>query len=126
VKLLGAAEMDFFGQARREAIPSSPIAPARSAFARTWSSRRKATTKAPACALVGKTILSMVGKEHKRLRSAAQPLFKRPKVLDWWNKRWIEETVDALLDRLLDGTRSTSTSSSAPACRWPRDARDRA
>ena len=51
---------------------------------------------------VGKTILSMVGKEHKRLRSAAQPLFKRPKVLDWWNKRWIDETVDVLLDRLLD------------------------
>ena len=52
--------------------------------------------------LVGKTILSMVGKPHKRLRSAAQPLFKRPKVLDWWNKRWIEETVDVLLDRLMD------------------------
>lgn len=51
---------------------------------------------------VGKTILSMIGKPHKRLRSAAQPLFKRPKVLNWWNKRWIEETVDALLDRLLD------------------------
>jgi len=51
---------------------------------------------------VGKTILSMVGKPHKRLRSAAQPLFKRPKVLNWWNKRWIEETVDVLLDQLLD------------------------
>jgi cytochrome P450 len=50
---------------------------------------------------IGTTILSMVGKPHKRLRSAAQPLFKRPKVIDWWNKRWIEETVDALLDRLL-------------------------
>src|SRR3546814_3752853 len=44
----------------------------------------------------------MTGKPHKRLRSAAQPLFKRPKVLDWWNRRWIGETVDALLDRLLD------------------------
>lgn len=51
---------------------------------------------------VGKTILSMVGKEHKRARAVAQPLFKRPKVLGWWNKRWIQETVDALLDRLLD------------------------
>jgi cytochrome P450 len=58
--------------------------------------------ESPGVRLVGKTILSMVGKEHKRLRSAAQPLFKRPKVLDWWNKRWIQETVDALLDRLLD------------------------
>lgn len=51
---------------------------------------------------IGPTILSMVGKPHKRLRTAAQPLFKRPKVLDWWNKRWIQETVDALLDRIVD------------------------
>ena len=51
---------------------------------------------------IGTTILSMVGKPHKRLRSAAQPLFKRPKVIDWWNNRWIEETVAALLDRLVD------------------------
>ncbi|MFA7601966.1 MAG: cytochrome P450 [Novosphingobium sp.] len=58
--------------------------------------------ESPGVRTVGKTILSMVGKEHKRLRSAAQPLFKRPKVLNWWNKRWIEETVDALLDRLID------------------------
>jgi len=58
--------------------------------------------ESPGVRSVGKTILSMVGKEHKRLRSAAQPLFKRPKVLDWWNKRWIQETVDALLDRLVD------------------------
>ena len=58
--------------------------------------------ESPGVRSVGITILSMVGKPHKRLRSAAQPLFKRPKVLNWWNKRWIEETVDALLDRLLD------------------------
>jgi cytochrome P450 len=58
--------------------------------------------ESPGVSTVGTTILSMVGKPHKRLRSAAQPLFKRPKVIDWWNKRWIEETVDALLDRLLD------------------------
>lgn len=51
---------------------------------------------------IGPTILSMVGKPHKRLRTAAQPLFKRPKVLDWWNRRWIQETVDALLDRIRD------------------------
>jgi cytochrome P450 len=58
--------------------------------------------ESPGVSTIGTTILSMVGKPHKRLRSAAQPLFKRPKVLDWWNKRWIEETVDALLDRLID------------------------
>lgn len=58
--------------------------------------------ESPGVRSIGPTILSMVGKPHKRLRTTAQPLFKRPKVLDWWNKRWIEETVNALLDRLLD------------------------
>lgn len=58
--------------------------------------------ESPGVASIGPTILAMVGKEHKRLRAAAQPLFKRPKVLDWWNKRWVQETADALLDRLLD------------------------
>jgi cytochrome P450 len=58
--------------------------------------------ESPGVTSVGTSILAMVGKPHKRLRSAAQPLFKRPKVLDWWNKRWIEETVDVLLDQLLD------------------------
>jgi len=56
--------------------------------------------ESPGVRTIGTTILSMVGKPHKRLRSAAQPLFKRPKVIDWWNKRWIEETVDAILDRM--------------------------
>ncbi len=58
--------------------------------------------ESPGVRTVGKTILSMVGKPHRQLRKAAQPLFKRPKVLNWWNKRWVEETVDVLLDRLLD------------------------
>jgi cytochrome P450 len=57
--------------------------------------------ESPGVQTIGPTILSMVGKPHKRLRSAAQSLFKRPKVIDWWNRRWIEETVDALLDRLV-------------------------
>ena len=56
--------------------------------------------ESPGIRMIGKTILSMVGKPHRRLRATAQPLFKRPKVLNWWNKRWTEETVDALLDRL--------------------------
>ncbi len=58
--------------------------------------------ESPGVASIGTNILMMVGKEHKRLRSAAQPLFKRPKVLSWWNQRWVHETADALLDRLLD------------------------
>src|SRR5947208_877375 len=35
--------------------------------------------ESPGVRSIGTTILSMVGKPHKRLRSAAQPLFKRPK-----------------------------------------------
>ncbi len=49
---------------------------------------------------IGPTILEMVGKEHKAYRSVAQPLFLRPRVLDWWKRRWIDDAVDALLDRL--------------------------
>jgi len=52
--------------------------------------------------LIGSTILNMVGKEHRRYRAVAQPLFLRPRVLDWWKPRWIDETVATLLDRLLD------------------------
>jgi cytochrome P450 len=50
--------------------------------------------------MIGPTILSMVGKQHKRLRATAQPLFKRPRVLGWWNARFVEDTVDVLLDRI--------------------------
>jgi cytochrome P450 len=57
--------------------------------------------ESPGIQAVGPTILSMVGTEHKRNRAVAQPLFKRPMVVSWWNKRWIQETVDALLDRLI-------------------------
>ena len=49
---------------------------------------------------IGPTILQMVGKEHKAYRSTAQPLFLRPRVLDWWKRRWIDEAVDKLLDGL--------------------------
>lgn len=50
--------------------------------------------------MIGPTILSMVGKQHKRMRAAAQPLFKRPRVLGWWNARFVQDTVDVLLDRV--------------------------
>ena len=58
--------------------------------------------ESPGVRAIGPTILSMVGKPHKRTRAVAQPLFMRPKVLSWWNKRWIQEMVDALLDRIKD------------------------
>lgn len=49
---------------------------------------------------IGPTLLAMVGKKHKRYRSAVQKLFKRPRVLSWWRPHWIDEMVDQLLDRL--------------------------
>lgn len=49
---------------------------------------------------IGPTILQMVGDEHRRNRAVPQPLFLRPKVMNWWKHRWIDGTVDTLLDRL--------------------------
>ena len=51
---------------------------------------------------IGPTILQMIGEEHRRARAVPQPLFVRPKVVGWWKPRWIDETVDTLLDRLVD------------------------
>lgn len=49
---------------------------------------------------IGTTILEMTGKEHRNLRAVGQPLFLRPRVLDWWKRRWIDEAASTLLDRL--------------------------
>ncbi|MDE2405345.1 MAG: cytochrome P450 [Sphingomonadales bacterium] len=46
---------------------------------------------------VGPTILQMIGKEHKRNRAVAQPLFLRPRTMDWWKPNWIDEAVTSLL-----------------------------
>lgn len=50
--------------------------------------------------MIGRTILEMVGPEHKRYRAVGQPLFLRPRVLDWWKRRWIDEAAETLLERL--------------------------
>jgi cytochrome P450 len=57
--------------------------------------------ESPGVQQMGKTILAMVGTEHRRYRSMVQPLFIRPKAINWWKPRWIEEAVDSLLDRLV-------------------------
>lgn len=49
---------------------------------------------------IGTTILEMTGKEHRSYRAVGQPLFLRPRVLDWWKRRWIDEAASSLLDRL--------------------------
>lgn len=55
---------------------------------------------------VGPTILQMIGKEHKRNRAVAQPLFLRPRTMDWWKPNWIDEAVTALLTPLESKTRA--------------------
>ena len=49
---------------------------------------------------LGKVILKMVGDEHRRYRNVVQPMFLRPKVMNWWKSNWIDSGVNALLDRL--------------------------
>jgi cytochrome P450 len=51
---------------------------------------------------LGKTILYMTGEEHRSYRAVVQPMFVRPKAINWWKPKWIEEAVDALLDRISD------------------------
>ena len=100
-QLLGVQEMDF-SDIKRDSYTFFSYRACEVGFRENLVFSSEGYNESPGVRSVGKTILSMVGKEHKRLRSAAQPLFKRPKVLDWWNKRWIQETVDVLLDRLVD------------------------
>ncbi|CAN7571621.1 cytochrome P450 [Phenylobacterium sp. LjRoot219] len=57
--------------------------------------------ESPGVRSMGKVILSMVGDEHRRYRAAAQPMFLKPKAMTWWRQNWIDEAVDALLDRLI-------------------------
>jgi cytochrome P450 len=48
----------------------------------------------------GRTILEMTGAEHRNYRGMVQPLFVRPKAVALWKPSWIDDAVDALLDRL--------------------------
>ncbi len=99
-ELLGVAEQEF-SPIKRDAYTFFSYRACEIGFRENLIFSSEGYKESPGVASIGPTILAMVGKEHKRLRSAAQPLFKRPKVLSWWNKRWVEETVDALLDRLV-------------------------
>ena len=118
-ELLGVAEVDH-NTVKRENYTFFSYRACEIGFRENLVFSSEGYNESPGVRSVGKTILSMVGKEHKRLRSAAQPLFKRPKVLDWWNKRWIEETVDALLDRMLDREAVDLNMELCAVCRWPR------
>jgi cytochrome P450 len=100
-ELLGVAEMPF-SDVKRDSYTFFSYRACEIGFRENLIFSSEGYNESAGVRTIGPTILSMVGKPHKRLRTAAQPLFKRPKVLDWWNKRWIQETVDALLDRLVD------------------------
>ncbi|MBW2942720.1 cytochrome P450 [Zhongshania aquimaris] len=56
--------------------------------------------ESPGVQRMGHVILKMVGKEHLAYRSMVQPMFIRPRAIDWWKKNWIEGSVKALLDRM--------------------------
>ncbi|HKY90919.1 MAG TPA: cytochrome P450, partial [Nevskiaceae bacterium] len=56
--------------------------------------------ESPGVRSLGRTILEMTGDEHRRYRAVAQPMFIKPKVMNWWKPKWIQEGVDGLLDRL--------------------------
>ncbi len=56
--------------------------------------------ESPGVTRLGKVILKMVGDEHKAYRSMVQPMFVRPRAIDWWKKNWIENSVTNLLDRI--------------------------
>jgi len=55
--------------------------------------------ESPGVQSLGKTILEMIGGEHLRYRTVVQPMFVRPRAMTWWKQNWIDEAVNALLDR---------------------------
>jgi len=59
----------------------------------------EAYKESPGVQLLGETILQMTGDEHRRRRAVVQPMFVRPKAKTWWEKNWINEAVQILLDR---------------------------
>jgi cytochrome P450 len=59
----------------------------------------KVYTESAGVTQLGNVILMMVGDEHRRQRAVVQPMFVRPRASTWWKQNWIEESVNALLDR---------------------------
>lgn len=60
--------------------------------------------ESPGVRRLGNVILKMVGDEHLRYRKMVQPMFIRPRAINWWKKNWIESSVASLLDRLAEKT----------------------
>jgi hypothetical protein len=83
-------------------IRSCPTSRVSAHFARISYSRPKFTRRARAYAMLGHTIVEMVGEEHRQQRAIAQPMFVRPMVMTWWKRNWIDEAVDTLVDHLME------------------------
>lgn len=56
--------------------------------------------ESPSVRQMGDTILTMIGDKHRRYRSMVQPMFLRPKAVNWWKPNWINDAVNGLLDRM--------------------------
>lgn len=72
----------------------------------TFSSRLYAEMPGVQAGFGGKTILEMVGDEHRRQRATLQPMFLKPKAFTWWRDRWIDEIVRSLIHSLKDQERA--------------------
>jgi cytochrome P450 len=66
----------------------------------TFSSRLYEDMPGVQAGFGGKTILQMVGGEHRRYRATLQPMFLKPKAFSWWRDRWIDEIVGSLIEAL--------------------------
>lgn len=60
----------------------------------------KVYEESPGVRALGNVILKMTGEEHRRNRAVVQPMFIKPRAVDWWRPNWVEGAVDALLTRL--------------------------
>ena len=60
----------------------------------------KVYEESPGVRALGNVILKMTGDEHRRHRAVVQPMFIKPRAMDWWSPTWIEGAVDSLLSRL--------------------------
>ncbi|MBU6266097.1 MAG: cytochrome P450 [Sphingomonadales bacterium] len=99
--LLGLPPLPMQGEIEREPYTVLSFAACERVFRENMTFHSDVVAEGDGIKAIGPTILQMVGKEHKRNRAVAQPLFLRPRTLDWWKKRWIDEAVDSLLDPLM-------------------------
>ncbi|CAN7543528.1 cytochrome P450 [Phenylobacterium sp. LjRoot219] len=72
----------------------------------TFSSRLYEDMPGVQAGFGGKTILQMVGPEHRRYRATLQPMFLKPKAFSWWRERWIDDIVRNLIQSLKDQERA--------------------